>query len=86
MADTLAEMEAETRGDKLADVQVKAPLSSLGDTLAEVEAETLGDILPDVTAEVIVAFLADTVEGEYGETYTNKLANKKGRDTRQVRH
>lgn len=31
VTDTLAEMEAETPGDTLADLKVKAPLSALGD-------------------------------------------------------
>ena len=33
VADTLAEMEAETPGNTLADVKVETPLSAVGDTL-----------------------------------------------------
>ena len=36
VAVTLAEMEAQTPGDTLADVKVDTPLSALGDTLSEV--------------------------------------------------
>ena len=36
VANTLAEMEAQTPGDTLADVKVDTPLSALGDTLSEV--------------------------------------------------
>ena len=42
MADTLAEMEAETPGNALADVKVETPLSALGATLPEVEPNTRG--------------------------------------------
>ena len=83
VADTLAEMEAET---PLADVKVETPLSALGDTLSKVEAETLRYTLPDVKAEPIVPSLADTVEGAKRETYTNKLANVKAKTRDEIQH
>ena len=73
--DTLAEMEAETPGNTLADVKVGAPLSALADTLAEVVAETLGDTLPDVKAEAIIAILADT--GRNGSRGSAQRAGQK---------
>ena len=82
-ADTLAEMEAETPGNTLADVKVGAPLSALANTLAVVEA---GDTLPDVKAEAIVAILADTVEEAKRETHTNKVANIKAETLDEMRH
>ena len=58
----LADVEAETLGDRLSNALAEAVLNTLADMLAEVEAEILGDRLGDALVEALVDTLADTLK------------------------
>ena len=66
LADTVAEVKAETPGDTRGDAQ--ALVNTLADTLAEVETETVGDTRGDAQALV--------------DTMADSLAEGGGRDAR----
>ena len=73
LADTLAEVEAETLGDRLGELEAEPLVDRLADTLAEVEAETLGDRLGELEAEPLVDRLADTLAEVEAEALGDRL-------------
>ena len=95
-ANTLAEVEAETLGNTLADVKVEAPLYALADTVAEVEAHTLlemepekfGDTVADVEgiAYTIRQLKVDTLVGTLGDVWFRIRRLVKHWGTWRLRH
>ena len=71
MALTAVEVETETLGDKLGEVEAEALVGTLADTLAEVEGETLGD----VEAEALVDALTERLAEVLAETLGDKLGD-----------
>ena len=57
----LADVEAETLGDRLSNALAEAVLNTLADMLAEVEAAILGDRLVDTLADTLKEVEAATL-------------------------
>ena len=52
LANTLAELEGETLGDRLGDLEVEARVNTVADTVSDIEAETLTATVRNVRATV----------------------------------
>ena len=52
LANTLAELEGETLGDRLGDLEAEARVNTVADTVSDIETETPSATLRDVRATV----------------------------------